>query len=285
MPSGAVFSAGDSPVRAAEHDYLEKLVRRLRAEPGLAVSAALVDGPIAATLLRQTQATGAGLVVMTTHGRGSLSRLWLGSVADRMVRQTTVPLLLVRPREEEAEPVLHAGPPHFLIPLDGSPLAEQVLGPAVSLGQPLGARYTLLQVISPVDRLVSEGTGCYLPGEVVVQELKRLEGTMRAHAEDYLGRITKDLCARSLAVEARVVSQEEPAVAIGEFAQANAVGIIALATHGRGGFARLFLGSVADKVLRSSAIPLLVCRPSASKTSERLAESQADQPAWTSVGV
>src|SRR5438067_676921 len=103
---------------------------------------------------------GADLVVMTTHGRGPLGRLWLGSVADALVRDLAMPLLLVRPQETapdfKREPLLK----HLLLPLDGSPLAEQMLEPAVALGTLMEADYTLLRVIKPVvpidDRL--EGT-------------------------------------------------------------------------------------------------------------------------------
>ena len=85
--------------------------------------------------------------MMTTHGHGPLSRFWLGSVADEMVRRATTPILLVRPHEKAidlaAEPVLR----HILIPLDGSALAEQVLGPAAALGSLLQCDdYTLLRV-------------------------------------------------------------------------------------------------------------------------------------------
>jgi nucleotide-binding universal stress UspA family protein len=89
-------------------------------------------------------------VAMSTHGRGPLSRFWLGSVADALMRRLPVPLLLVRP--QEGAPDLSEEPPlrRILIPLDGSALAEEVLAPALALGGLVGAEYTLLWVVRPL---------------------------------------------------------------------------------------------------------------------------------------
>jgi hypothetical protein len=65
----------------------------------------------------------------------------------------------------------------------------------------------------------------------------------------------------SCLVQTQVVNEARPAVGIVQFAERTAVDLVALATHGRGGLVRLFLGSVADKVLRSASVPLLICRP------------------------
>ena len=77
---------------------------------------------------------------MTTHGRGLLSRAWLGSVADRLVRQLPMPMLLVRPHE--TDPADITNPPsikHVLIPLDGSELSECIVPHALALGRLMGA--------------------------------------------------------------------------------------------------------------------------------------------------
>jgi len=66
---------------------------------------------------------------------------------------------------------------------------------------------------------------------------------------------------RSLTVQTRVESHEQPARAILDDAETNAVDLIAVATQGRGGVKRLLLGSVADKVVRGAATPVLVHRP------------------------
>src|SRR5579864_5952747 len=125
----------EAKVLEQQRAYLDGMVKRLTSVSSTPVTSALLEGQaVAETLNGQATATGAGLIVMTTHGRGPLSRFWLGSVADELVRRATTPILLVRPQEKAldlaSEPVLR----NVLIPLDGSALAERVLGPAGALG-------------------------------------------------------------------------------------------------------------------------------------------------------
>jgi nucleotide-binding universal stress UspA family protein len=191
---------------------------------------------------------------MTTHGRGMLSRFWLGSIADRLVRQVAAPVLLVRP---QAEPVPEADQApslkQVLIPLDGSALAEQIIPHAIALGRLSRAEYTLLHVIEPI-------------AEAYGMELSRAGfdeaalARMRVVAQDYLDGVAARFQAEALRVRTAVDSDPAPQ-AILEYARVHAIDLIALATHGRGGVARLLLGSVADKVARSATIPVLLQRP------------------------
>jgi nucleotide-binding universal stress UspA family protein len=100
----------------------------------------LLDGPVAEAIAAYAETHRVDLVVMTTHGRGLLSRAWLGSVADRLVRQLPMPMLLVRPHE--TDPADITNPPsinHVLIPLDGSELSECIVPHALALGRLMGA--------------------------------------------------------------------------------------------------------------------------------------------------
>jgi nucleotide-binding universal stress UspA family protein len=182
---------------------------------------------------------------MATHGRGPLSRFWLGSVADELIRRTPVLVLLVRPGEKVPGMIPEVVLGNILIPLDGSALAEQVLEPALELARLMEARCTLLRVVescsSPADR-GSDG-----PPE-------------RAPAETYLNRVAGRLREKGLRIRTRVVVARHAAEAILEEAEAQASNLIALATHGRGGFKRMLLGSVADKVLRGASTLVLVQR-------------------------
>jgi nucleotide-binding universal stress UspA family protein len=157
------------------------------------------------------------------------------------------------------EPVVR----RVLIPLDGSVLAEQILEPALALGAATQAEYMLLRVVQAMI------PGGYIPasakvsglGEPLLKQLQALHRQEWAGAQGYLEGLAERLRARSLTVQTRVVSHEQPAAAILDDAQKNAVDLIALATQGRGGLKRLLLGSVADKVLRGATIPVLVYRP------------------------
>jgi nucleotide-binding universal stress UspA family protein len=242
----------DRILRERDRAYLDAIVQRLAAAADISLSSALLDGPVAETISWHATATGSDLLVMTTHGRGPLARFWLGSVADALVRQASIPILLVQPREGPPdlaqEPVLR----RVLIPLDGSELAEQILEPALPLGAATQAEYTLLRVVQPV-----------MPGGHT-QQLKQLQALHRqiwTEAQEHLERIAGRLRARALTVQTRVVSHDQPAAAILEDASAHGADLIALATRGRGGLKRLLLGSVADKVLRGAATPVLVYRP------------------------
>ena len=94
-----------------------------------------------------------------------------------------------------------------------------------------------------------------------MQQLQEGHEGEQARAKTYLERVAESLRARSLKVETRVLSHDQPAVAILEEAKARRADLLALATHGRSGLPRLLLGSVADKVVRGASIPVLLARP------------------------
>ena len=150
-----------------------------------------------------------------------------------------------------AEPVLR----HMLIPLDGSPLAEQVLESAAGLGRLMQADYRLLRAYGPLvsTRLDPLSYSMVRGMELPVEQL-------RAQAQDYLNRVAERLKGQGLEVQAQVVLGHHPASAILDTAGGPGVDLIAVETHGRRGLPRLLLGSVADKVIRGASTPVLVHR-------------------------
>ncbi len=250
----------EAKVMEYERAYLDEIVKRLTNISSVPVTSALVEGPVIAEMLSgQAAATKADLVVMTTHGRGPLSRFWLGSVADEMVRRATTSILLVRPQETAAdfttEPVLH----HVLIPLDGSALAERVLENAVALGGLMHADYTLLRIYGPqID------TGLHPRSYAAVAGAEPPVERLRAEAQDYLHSVADRLKGRGFAVQPHVALGQHAASAILDAAQRLGVDLLALETHGRRGLARLLMGSVADKVIRGASMPVLVHRTAGS---------------------
>jgi nucleotide-binding universal stress UspA family protein len=245
--------ANDAERRTAERMYLEGLVQRIGQHWDVPITTMLLDGPVAPTLHEYAMANEADLIVMTTHGRGALSRFWLGSIADTMIRQVSVPLLLIRPQEQplEHEPIVK----HILIPLDGSALAEQMLTHATAFGQLVQAEYTLLQAIEPV----SMGYGTELYGvDVDTQAMEQL----RTGAQAYLDSVAGQLRADGLRVQTATVI-ERAATAILNYAHEHPVDLIAVETHGRSGLARWLVGGVADKVVRGATVPVLLQRPQA----------------------
>src|SRR5512140_1097579 len=95
----AVFA--DRRTAAEEGDYLDQVTTRLREGTSLELSATVLGGKLAGALEQFVQGSDGDLLVMTTHGRGPLGRLWLGSVADTLVRRAGKPVLLIRAHEGE----------------------------------------------------------------------------------------------------------------------------------------------------------------------------------------
>ena len=247
--------------------YLEGVVERLAAVAGFSANSALREGSVADAIAQHAVAVAADLLVMTTRGRGPIGRFWFGSVSDALVRQTTLPILFVPPRDAPPElaqaPALH----RVLVPLDGSELAEQILEPALALGADAQAEYTLLRVVNQMTPPSYDPRSRRVSGmrESLLKQLLELDREEYAQAQQYLERLAGSLRTRSLIVHTRVVSNDRPAnrpaTAILDDASTNGFDLIALATHGQGGLKRLMVGSVADKVLRGAATPVLVYRP------------------------
>lgn len=240
-------------VMEQERAYLDGVMKQLANVSTVPVTTALLEGPVAETMQEYALTSGADLIVMTTHGYGPLSRFWLGSVADEMMRRATAPVLLVRPHEEPldlvSEPALH----HILIPLDGSLQAEQAIACANTLGTVMQSEYTLLRVYGADIDAVSLSA---------VAQSERESGTeqLRRHAEDYLNRVAGHLQQQGHTVQTQAVQGRHPASVILDTALSRPVDLIALETHGHRGLRRLFLGSVADKVIRGASMPILVHR-------------------------
>jgi nucleotide-binding universal stress UspA family protein len=246
-----------------ERAYLERLRERVARETGITTLVALLEvrdtpelsGTVAEALADYAAATDTGLAVMTTHGRGGAARFWLGSVADALVRLSPVPVLLLRPDVDAGEAPSPRSFQRILIALDGSELAEEILRPALAFGRLMQAGYTLLRVVEP---RVAAGTGPFTtPTDLDPDETQR----RHAEAQSYLEGIVRRLRTESVHVDTRAIIAPHAALAILEEARRGGADLIALATHGRSGLARLFIGSVADKVLRGADTPVLLYRP------------------------
>jgi len=254
VASAKLFAALDLATRKCERSYLRGVQARLRDEGVRLSSAVTLTGEIGPALVTYVRELGVDLVVMTTHGRGGVRRAWLGSVADHLVRHLEVPVLLTRAHEG-----LASKPPtaahQILVPLDGSPLAEEALDPAVDLSRVWDAELTLIQVVTPV--MLS--TDLALPIPSAYDE--ELTAMARKQVQDYLDSLVDRLRGRGLRAAGAAVVGWNAADTILEVARPDRVAAVALATHGRGGLRRFALGSVADKLVRGAEVPVLVYRP------------------------
>ncbi|HWQ13325.1 MAG TPA: universal stress protein [Roseiflexaceae bacterium] len=213
--------------------YLRDTAARLRGA-GLRVTTEVsaADDAAEAIVARADQDPHIGLVAMATHGRGGLGRWVLGSVASKVLQAVATPLLLVRAREE-APPAAEVTYRTMLVPLDGSGFAELALAEARLLAAATGAELVLVAVVG--------------------------EGEDATQAAAYLDEVATRLRADHLAVRTRVLAGS-PAERLLEAADEEHADLIVMATHGRGGWRRLWLGSVASKVVEGATAPVLLVR-------------------------
>jgi nucleotide-binding universal stress UspA family protein len=143
----------------------------------------------------------------------------------------------------------------ILVPLDGSELANCIVPHVKTIADGCNTKEViLLHVIEPIYYAL---VGSPLIDAEAIQE------ELRKKAEEYLRQTRSLLDKKGLGIRAEV-KEGSPAETIVDFAQENQVSLIVMATHGRSGIRRWFLGSVADKVVRSSHVPVLLIRPSGS---------------------
>lgn len=250
--------------RLARLRQLEALGTECRALGEIQVITALEDGVVAPTLCDYAKRFKVDLIVMSSHARGGVSRIALGSIADYLIRRAGVPVLVVKP------PVaLFGGEPgetfnRIVVPLDGSALAEQILPQVAALASRLNATVSLLQVLTPLT---------YSQEEIMQPGLPWWD-TDIAIADEYLTRAASYLTESGLPVSKDVVLSEDIPSAILDYASRARADLIAIASSGAGGIGRFVFGSVADEVTRKSQTSLLVFHPkrelARTKNKERL---------------
>lgn len=261
-------------LREHEDSHLRSLAARVSSESGIVVRETLLHGAVIDTLLEYARDAGIEAIIATTHGRGGVARALLGSVADGLVRHSHVPVMLVRPDAVQAARTAggHAAPDvarinRLLIALDGSDLSARVLEPAATLARVTGAACTLLRVVPPFYMLDEYDRPTFRIDEAGIERA-------RDDATSYLRKMAHDLRTRGVAADVLAVSHEDAAEAIITHAAALRADVIALSTHGRGGWQRVVLGSVADRLVRAGTTPVLLFSAVAGRT--------AAEPAATS---
>lgn len=206
-------------------------------------------GSVADVLTDFIARTHVRLVVMATHGRGGIKRALLGSVADQVMRRAASPVIVVR-----AGAVDRVQGERVLVPLDGSPLSETVLDEVTFLAARRHQAMTLLQVVTPVMEHLGVPDSALTAVDVVATQAREEQ------ARDYLQNVRERVMDAGVNCATAVVVGGDPAEVILELSGSGEYGMIALATHGRGGVKRLVLGSVADQVVRHAEIPVLIWR-------------------------
>jgi nucleotide-binding universal stress UspA family protein len=237
--------------RVARLRKLEALGTECRALGEIRVMTALEDGPVAPTLRDYARKFNVDLIVMSSHSRGGVKRIALGSATDYLIRRTNIPVLVVRPPVSIMEATAEQTFSRIVVPLDGSELAEQILPEVAALASRLNSTVSLLQVLTPVT---------YSQKEIMQPGLPWWDDDI-ATAEAYLTRAANRLIEQGLTVSKDVVMSGDIATAILDYSARTRADLIALATSGGGGMSRFVFGTVADEVTRKSTNSLLVFHP------------------------
>ena len=239
----------EAELRQQFTEYLESSAEALETTHGVEVNYALLEGVAAPALADYARLKRISLIVMTTHGHSGIHRLWLGSVADRLLRRVKAPVLLLRPLNGSLQTEFR----RVLIALDGLVEGEKILEPAIELGSlSPDCQFTLVQVVEPPVSLITR--------------MAMHPATMRPHwrelqensARSYLERVASRMRARGLHVDTRMISERGIGEQILALAKSIGTDLLVVGTHGAQGIERMLLGSVADKVVRGSSGPVLV---------------------------
>jgi nucleotide-binding universal stress UspA family protein len=229
-------------------------IRRIAEElaaSGLIVNAVVRTGDAAEEIIEQVRARDIDLIVMRTHGRAGVARAVLGSVAERVLSLSPVPLLLLRPGGRRVGQIRS-----MLVPVDGSPGGAVALGAAVALGQVTHASLRLLEVVVPLPNYIY---GAYaFNGATYVDPAWDEEA--RVSAQAYVDGIGVRLRGTGMAVESEVCMAPSVGDAIANLAEERGVDLIVMSTQALIGPARAVLGSVADAVVRRAPCPVLLLR-------------------------
>ena len=213
----------------------------------------LLNRPVAAALALHAAERRANIVVMSTHGRGAIRRLWLGSVAEQLVWQINIPVMLVKPEQENGDQWSREFK-HVLLPLDASVQSEAMIGTAIDIGKQFGAKFTILQVQG--EPLAYAG----IPPQLSPEAVATLVDDQVASVRTYLAGIVARFADAGLQAEAVTVTNESPTGGILQVAEDRNVDLIALSTHG-GGVKKLLMGSVTARVVQRAEVPILVVTP------------------------
>ena len=228
-----VADDGTQVAREEQELYLSLLDEQLERD-GIGAETALLHGPVARSIDAHAETIQADLIVLTTGVEGMRDRIFSDSVAERVIRKTLIPTLVVRPGESWRHRYTRFS--HLLVALDGSSAAEAVVPYIRLFAKRFGGKVTLLTVPEGADSEAFGGT-----------------------ATQYLEGIAAPLRKLGFPVEL-LVRGSDPANSILDEAEGLKADLIMMASHGRGGLERhrMDLGSVPDKVLQRTACPVFV---------------------------
>lgn len=247
-PDGAMLGGVDlrghltKDARAAVEERAERT--------GATAHAHLAEGRPHVEVKRIVEEIGADLVVLGTHGRTGLSRMLLGSVAERVVRTCPVPVITIAPTSERCpEPLAKVR--SIACPVDFSPTSDRAVEQAIAYAEQLGAEKIELLHVFHLPVTFETDVGPLLDPTVLASLREQRERDLAERVEAHQG--------GAVAVTGRILEGMDH-VALVDALDAGDYDLAIMGTHGRNFVAHLLLGSVAARVVRGAAIPVLTVR-------------------------
>jgi nucleotide-binding universal stress UspA family protein len=233
-------------------EALTEVARRVRTD-GLAAQTEVIEGdPATVIVTYAARHLAIQAIALATHGRTGLRRLVVGSVAETVLRSAPKPVLLIRPLETREALIAPPARPYqtIVVPLDGSALAARALEEAQPLAAASGATIVLVTAVP--------GPAGGAPWHVDPQ-------ARGEHLPDYLVAARQQVAAAGIPVQL-YLSPTPAAAAIMDVSDQVEADLIVMSTHGRGGWQRIRLGSVAWDIVQMAQRPVLLISPAARAT-------------------
>jgi nucleotide-binding universal stress UspA family protein len=249
----SLYERAAAGARERLHDVAHGL-----AEEGVDATGVTVSGKSPKEIIEEADRRECGLIAMSTHGRNVLARGILGSVTDRVVHLSHVPVLAITPERARTYRGSDATLTKIMAPLDGSSLAESALPYVVELAHKLSLEVMLVRVIEPVHVFWMD----HFPASLA-EEQEAIEAEAKAYLSDMAARLATE----GLSVNWQLLFGHT-ATTIVELAGETPHDIIVMASHGRSGFTRWALGSVSQALIRGTGDPVLIVPPDKSRTGE-----------------
>jgi nucleotide-binding universal stress UspA family protein len=237
--------AGVDDVERAQQ-YVDDAVARAKSA-GVSCQHSILRGDPAEAIVDYAKSVGAEAIAMGTHGRTGIERLFMGSVAEGVLRSSSVPVLTTH--GDGKVPIAAATAAiKILVPIDGSECASRALDTAIALAEPLHAELVICDVVD-IARAAAMTAG---EAELVGAYLDVLESEAKRVTDEGVHRASTRVRASSR------VPQGIPVEVIEQLAKETGASLIVIGTHGRTGMGRFIIGSVAEGVVRGSEVPVVV---------------------------
>lgn len=252
-------SSIEADARSGAESYLKRLFGKLKYKE-LARSV-ITNGKAAEAIVDYSDKENIDLIIMATHGRSGLSRWSHGSVADKVLHNSKIPVWLINSNAKKRSFPRKGQKISILVPLDGSKLAEGILKHVNVLSSQMGKENVEIHIFRAIELFAPP---FIYPPEMPINLEEYLQYEKKRAADicvEYLQKIFKKIEKEGLQASYATL-EGNPADAIIDYANKKDIDLIVMSTHGRTGISRWAFGSIAEKVMQSSPCPVFMVRSS-----------------------